>query len=83
VFVGDGVVVHVAAAVPIAVVVGEGFAVDVPGVTEGIVEPVGVGDAVTVCSGCDARVVDSAGRKGVGDGACEVRLSEVGIRFKL
>jgi hypothetical protein len=69
VIVGEGVFVQVAPAVPIAVVVGEGLTVEVPGVTEGVVEPVGVGDAVTVSAGCDASEVDSAGWKGVGDGA--------------
>ena len=59
--VGEGVRVWVAPAVPIAVVVGEGLAVEVPGVAEDVVEPVGVGDAVAVSAGCDARVVDSAG----------------------
>ncbi len=83
VIVGDGVVVQVASAVPIAVVVGEGLAVDVPGVPGGVVEQVGVGDAVAVPAGGDAMAVDSAGWKGVGDGACEARLSEVGIRSKL
>jgi len=77
------VVVQVAPAVPIAVVVCEGLAVDVPGVPGGVVEQVGVGDAVAVPAGGDAMAVDSAGRKGVGDGACEARLSEVGIRSKL
>lgn len=66
--VGEGVVVRVAPAVPTTVVVGEGFAVDVPGVAKGVIEPVGVGDAVAVSAGCDARVVDSAGWKGVGEG---------------
>ena len=76
-------VVRVAPAVPTAVVVGEGLAVDVPGVQDGVIEPVGVGDAVAVPTGGSAMAVDSAGRKGVGDGACEARLSEVGIRSKL
>ncbi|MBE9479050.1 MAG: hypothetical protein IMY80_03710 [Chloroflexi bacterium] len=81
--VGEGVFVRVAPAVPIAVVVGEGLAVEVPGVAEGVVEPVGVGDAVAVSAGCDARVVDSAGWKGVGEGVSAARLSETGIRSKL
>ena len=81
--VGEGVVVQVALVVPIAVVVGEGLAVEVPGVTEGVIEPVGVGDAVTVSAGCDASVVDSAGWKGVGNGVSATRLSEMGNRSKL
>lgn len=80
VIVGEGVVVRVAPAVPITVVVGEGLAVEVPGVTEGVVEPVGVGDAVTVSAGCNASEVDSAGWKGVGDGVSATRLSEIGNR---
>jgi hypothetical protein len=83
VIVGEGVVVRVAPAVPTAVVVGEGLAVDVPGVAEGVVEPVGVGDAVAVSAGCDASVVDSAGWKGVGNGVSATRLSEMGNRSKL
>lgn len=81
--VGEGVVVRVAPAVPIGVMVGEGLAVEVPGVTEGVVEPVGVGDAVTVSAGCDARAVDSAGWNGVGDGVSSARLSEIGNRSGL
>ncbi len=81
--VGEGVVVRVALAVPTTVVVGEGLAVAVPGVMEGVIEPVGVGDAVAVSAGCEARVVDSAGWKGVGDGVSVARLSEMGSRFKL
>lgn len=81
--VGEGVFVRVALTVPTAVVVGEGLAVDVPGVAEGVVEPVGVGDAVTVSTGCDASVVNSAGWKGVGDGVSVARLSEMSIRSKL
>ena len=76
-------IVRVAPAVPITVVVGEGLAVVVPGVTEGVVEPVGVGDVVAVSAGCDARAVDSAGWKGVGEGVSSARLSETGIRSKL
>lgn len=83
VIVGEGVAVQVALVVPIAVVVGEGLAVEVPGVTEGVIEPVGVGDAVTVSAGCDASVVDSAGWKGVGNGVSATRLSEMGNRSKL
>jgi len=83
VIVGEGVVVRVVLAVPMAVVVGEGLAVEVPGVMEGVVEPVGVGDAVTVSAGCNASEVDSAGWKGVGEGVSSVRLSEKGIRSKL
>ena len=83
VIVGEGVVVRVAPAVPITVVVGEGLAVEVPGVTEGVVEPVGVGDAVTVSAGCNASEVDSAGWKGVGDGVSATRLSEIGNRSGL
>lgn len=83
VIVGEGVAVQVALVVPIAVVVGEGLAVEVPGVTEGVIEPVGVGDAVTVSAGCDASVVDSAGWKGVGNGVSATRLSEKGNRSKL
>lgn len=79
---GEGAVVQVAPVVPKAVGVGEGLAVDVPGVPDGVVDPVSVGDAVTVSARCDAIVVESAGRKGVGDGASEERLSEVGIRSK-
>ncbi len=82
VIVGEGVMVWVALVVPIAVVVGEGLAVDVPGVTEGVIEPVGVGDAVTVSAGCDAKVVDSAGWKGVGEGVFAARLLDVGNRPK-
>jgi hypothetical protein len=82
VIVGEGAVVQVAPVVPMAVGVGDGLAVDVPGVPDGVVDPVGVGDAVMVSAGCDAIVVESAGRKGVGDGASEERLSEVGIRSK-
>jgi len=83
VIVGDGVVVQVAPVVPIVVVVGEGLAVDVPGVPDGVVEPVGAGDTVAVSAGSDASVVDSAGWKGVGDGASEALLSEGRIRSKL
>ena len=81
--VGEGVIVRVAPAAPITVVVGEGLAVEVPGVTEGVIEPVGVGDAVTVSAGCDASVVDSAGWKGVGNGVSATRLAETGVRSKL
>ncbi len=80
--VGDGVVVRVAPAVPIVVVVGEGLVVDVPGVAEGVIEPLGVVDAVTVPVSCDDVVVESAGWKGVGDGASEALLSEGRIRPK-
>ena len=66
----------------VVAVVGDGLAVDVPGVTDGIVEPIDVGDAVTVSAGCDAMAVESAGWKGVGDGVSETRLSDVGIRSK-
>jgi hypothetical protein len=83
VIVGEGVFVQVGPAVPIAVVVGEGLAVEVPGVTKGVVEPVGVGDAVTVSAGCDASEVDSAGWKGVGEGVSSARLPETGTRAKL
>lgn len=71
VIVGEGAVVQVAPAVPIAVVVGEGLMVDVPGVADGVVEPGGVGDAVPVAAVCDALALDSSGWKGVGDGAGE------------
>ncbi len=81
--VGDGVVVRVAPVLPIAVVVSVGLAVDVPGVPDGVVESIGVEDAVTIPAGCGARVVDSAGWKGVGDGACEGLLSEGRIKSKL
>lgn len=80
--VGEGVIVRVAPEVPTAVVVGEGPAVDVPGVAEGVVEPVGVGDAVAVSAACDAWVVDSTGWKGVGEEVSSPRLSETGIRSK-
>ena len=81
--VGEGVIVRVAPAVPITVVIGEGLAVEVPGVTEGVVEPVGVGDGVTVSAGCNASEVDSAGWKGVGNGVSATRLAEMGNRSKL
>ncbi len=81
--VGEGVIVRVAPAVPITVVVGEGLAVEVPGVKEGVVEPVGVGDAVTVSAGCDASEVDTAGWKGVGDDVSAALLAEMGNRSKL
>ncbi len=77
--VGDGVAVQVAPAVPIVVVVGVGLAEGVPG----FIEPWGVADTVTVSVSCDAIVVDSAGWKGVGDGASEALLSEGRIRPKL
>jgi hypothetical protein len=83
VIVGEGVIDRVAPAVPIIVVVGEGLAVEVPGVTEGVVEPVGVGDVSAVSAGCDARVVDSAGWKGVGDDVSAALLAETGVRSKL
>ena len=83
VVVGDGTVVQVASAVPIAVVVSAGLAVDVPGVPDGVVESMGVEDAVIVSAGCGARALDSAGWKGVGDGACERLLSEGRIKSKL
>ena len=83
VVVGDGVVVWVAPVVPIAVVVNVGLAVDVPGVPDGVVESMGEGDAAVVSIGCDAMEVDSAGRKGVGDGACEAPLSGGRIKSKL
>ena len=83
VVIGDGVTVQVAPAVPIAVVVSVGLAVDVPGVPDGVVESIGVEGAVTIPAGCGARVVDSAGWKGVGDGACEELLSEGRIKSKL
>jgi hypothetical protein len=81
--VGDGVVVRVAPAVPIAVVASVGLAVDVPGVPDGVVESMGVEDAVIVSAGCDARAVDSAGWKGVGDGAGEGKLSEGRTKSRL
>lgn len=80
--VGDGVAVQVAPAVPIVVVVGVGLAVGAP-VPEGFIEPLGVADTVTVSVSCDAIVVDSAGWKGVGDGASETLLSEGRIKPKL
>ena len=83
VVIGDGVTVQVAPAVPIAVVVSVGLAVDVPGVPDGVVESIGVEDTVTIPAGCSAGAVDSAGWKGVGDGACEGLLSEGRIKSKL
>ena len=83
VVIGDGVTVQVAPAVPIAVVVSVGLAVDVPGVPDGVVESIGVEDTVTIPAGCSTGAVDSAGRKGVGDGACEGLLSEGRIKPKL